>query len=120
MTTPEELAALFKVLSVETRVRMIALLRQRPLCVNALARALSITPAAVSQHLRVLRGAALVRADKRGYFVHYAINEETLAAWRDTALELFGAAPPENGHADIAITKAKERRDEGNPLGKGE
>jgi DNA-binding transcriptional ArsR family regulator len=120
MTTPEELAALFKVLSVETRVRIIVLLRQRPLCVNALSRALSITPAAVSQHLRILRAAALVRADKRGYFVHYAVNEETLAAWRGTALELFGAAPPEEGHEGIAVSTAQKALDEGDPLGKGE
>ncbi|MFO7883740.1 MAG: metalloregulator ArsR/SmtB family transcription factor, partial [Desulfobacteraceae bacterium] len=74
----EEAARVFKILSVETRVRMIDLLRQRSLCVNALARALNISPAAVSQHLRILRDANVVIAEKRGYFVHYRINEQTL------------------------------------------
>ena len=77
----KNLARIFKVLSVETRVRMINLLKKQTLCVNALAKALNITPAAVSQHLRVLRDADLVIDEKRGYFVHYSLNESTLAEW---------------------------------------
>lgn len=89
MTDPERLARIFKVLSVGTRVRMIELLKRRSLCVNALARTLKITPAAVSQHLRVLRDADIVTADKRGYFVHYRVREETLAQWNRIANSLL-------------------------------
>jgi DNA-binding transcriptional ArsR family regulator len=83
MSNPEKLARIFNVLSAEARLRMIDLLKRRSLCVNALARALGITPAAVSQHLRVLRSADLVTAEKRGYFVHYELNKETLAKWEE-------------------------------------
>lgn len=89
MTDPEKQARIFKVLSVGTRVRMIDLLKRRSLCVNALARALDITPAAISQHLRVLRDADIVIADKQGYFVHYRVNEETLAEWSKTTQSLL-------------------------------
>ncbi|OPZ23009.1 MAG: HTH-type transcriptional repressor AseR [candidate division BRC1 bacterium ADurb.BinA364] len=89
MGDTEKLARIFKALSVETRVRMIELLKRRPFCVNALARALEITPAAVSQHLRVLRGADIVKADKQGYYVHYQVKEETLADWNRTAKSLL-------------------------------
>ncbi|MBN1957942.1 MAG: winged helix-turn-helix transcriptional regulator [Desulfuromonadales bacterium] len=85
----EKAARVFKVLSVETRVRMIELLKGRSLCVNALAKILNITPAAVSQHLRVLRDADLVIADKQGYYVHYRVNEETLADWNQTAKRIL-------------------------------
>ncbi|MFP4194633.1 MAG: ArsR/SmtB family transcription factor [Desulfosalsimonas sp.] len=78
MFDSDKAARIFKVFSVETRLRMIAILKNRCLCVNALARTLEITPAAVSQHLRILRDADLVVAEKRGYFVHYRVNEETL------------------------------------------
>jgi len=78
----ERQARIFKILSVGTRVQMIELLKHRSLCVNALARTLKITPAAVSQHLRILRDADIVIADKQGYFVHYRVNAETLAQWR--------------------------------------
>lgn len=89
MSESEKQARIFKVLSAETRIRMIELLKRRSLCVNALARSLAITPAAVSQHLRVLRDADLVVADKQGYFVHYRVNEETLAAWNEITRNLF-------------------------------
>jgi DNA-binding transcriptional ArsR family regulator len=89
MTNPEKLARIFKVMSVDTRVRMIQLLKCRTLCVNALAHALDITPAAVSQHLRVLRDAEIVTADKRGYFVHYRVNDATLANWSKVAKGLL-------------------------------
>jgi DNA-binding transcriptional ArsR family regulator len=80
---PKDLARLLKVLSVETRVRIVQLLKGRALCVNALAARLDVTQGAVSQHLRVMRDAGLVIDEKRGYYVHYRLNEETLAAWRE-------------------------------------
>lgn len=89
MSETDKAARVFKVLSVDTRVRMIELLKHRSLCVNALARMLSITPAAVSQHLRVLRDAEIVTAEKRGYFVHYRVNEKTLAKWKKLADNLL-------------------------------
>jgi len=84
-----KIARMFKVLSVETRVQMIELLRDRSLCVNALAKSLGITPAAVSQHLRILRDAEMVIDDKRGYYVHYRLNERTFERLKETAMQLL-------------------------------
>lgn len=89
MLQPEKVARVFKILSVETRLRMIQLLKCRSLCVNALAKTLNITPAAVSQHLRILRDADVVIAEKQGYFVHYRVNEETLADWNRTIKQIL-------------------------------
>lgn len=89
MPDAEKAARIFKVLSVKTRVQMIELLKRRTLCVKALAKTLNITPAAVSQHLRVLRDADLVIADKQGYFVHYRVNGKTLADWNQTAKRIL-------------------------------
>ena len=36
------------------------------------------------------RDADLVIPDKRGYYVHYQINEKTLGAWKELADELLG------------------------------
>ena len=93
MKDAAKLAKVFRVLSVDTRVRIVQLLRERALCVNALAARLDVTSAAVSQHLRVLRDANLVTPDKRGYYVHYQINEKTLAAWKKLADELLDTEP---------------------------
>ena len=94
MTDPKTLSRLLKVLSVETRVRIVQLLKGRALCVNALASRLDVTPGAVSQHLRIMRDAGLVIDEKRGYFVHCRLNEDTLAAWRE---EIDRLLDPTNG-----------------------
>lgn len=77
-------ADLFKVLGVETRVRIIELLKEQgPQGVNALAETLSITPAAVSQHLKVLRHAGLVVSERQGYWKPYAVDQQALDHCRD-------------------------------------
>ncbi|MFO7871249.1 MAG: metalloregulator ArsR/SmtB family transcription factor [Kiritimatiellia bacterium] len=82
MKDPIQLARILKVLSVPARVRIVQLLKGRALCVNALTARLDITQGAVSQHLRIMRDAGLVVDEKRGYFVHYRLNEEALADWQ--------------------------------------
>ncbi len=89
MLDNKNLARLLKILSVETRIEMIRLLKGRALCVNALAVRLNVTPGAVSQHLRVMRDAGLVIDEKRGYYVHYRLSEQTLATWREAIDELL-------------------------------
>ena len=91
---PKELARRLKVLSVGTRVRIVQLLKGRALCVGALAARLDVTQGAVSQHLRVMRDAGLVNDEKRGYYVHYRLNDDALAAWRGAIDNLLD---PEHG-----------------------
>ena len=70
MTEAQKLARIFKALSVDTRVRMVQILKNHALCVGALSARLDVTQGAVSQHLRILRDADLVVPEKRGYYVH--------------------------------------------------
>ncbi|MEW6355048.1 MAG: metalloregulator ArsR/SmtB family transcription factor [Planctomycetota bacterium] len=82
MTDIQKLTRIFGALSVDTRLRIIELLRDRTLCVGALSAMLDVTQGAVSQHLRILRDADLVAPEKQGYYVHYRINEKTLDKWQ--------------------------------------
>jgi len=111
MYEPKELARLLKVLSVETRVRVAQLLKGRALCVNALASQLDVTRGAVSQHLRIMRDAGLVVDEKRGQFVHYRLNEEALAAWRQEIDRLldpsYGATHMKGASNCVAMKKSK-------------
>jgi DNA-binding transcriptional ArsR family regulator len=91
------LARILKVLSVPARVRIVQLLKGRALCVNALTARLGITQGAVSQHLRIMRDAGLVVDEKRGYFVHYRLNEQVLAGWQEHIGNLLD---PENGSGE--------------------
>jgi len=108
-----KLARWLKVLSVGTRVRIVQLLKGRALCVNALAHRLDVTQGAVSQHLRVLRQAGLVIDEKRGYYVHYRLNEETLAEWKkaiDHMLDTkFENCPGKKGNQKCAAAKKTKR-----------
>jgi DNA-binding transcriptional ArsR family regulator len=79
MADAEKLARIFKVLSVEARIRIVQILKKRSLCVTALASQLGITPAAVSQHLRILRDAEIVKSQKQGFYVHYWLNKSNIA-----------------------------------------
>jgi ArsR family transcriptional regulator len=72
-------ADLFKVLGVDTRIRIIELLKQKgPLGANEMSEILGITPSAVSQHLKILKHAGLVRNERRGYWIPYEINPGAL------------------------------------------
>ena len=90
MTEAQKLARIFKALAVDTRVRMVQLLKDRALCVGALSARLDVTQGAVSQHLRILRDADLVIPEKRGYYVHYRLNEKTLLKWKDAVERFLG------------------------------
>ncbi|MEW6532390.1 MAG: metalloregulator ArsR/SmtB family transcription factor [Thermodesulfobacteriota bacterium] len=72
-------ADLFRVLGVETRIRIIELLKQKgPMGVNDLSNALGVTPSAVSQHLKILKHAGLVRSERKGYWIPYEVNPRAL------------------------------------------
>lgn len=78
----KEAAELFKILSVDKRIEIIELLKEKPLSVNVLAEALGITQSAVSQHLRILKAAGLVRDERQGYWIYYSLNREALERCR--------------------------------------
>jgi DNA-binding transcriptional ArsR family regulator len=83
-------ARFFAALSSEHRIKILRLLKEHPQCVNTLVQRLQLTQPAVSQHLRVLKEAGMVKAKKRGYWVHYEIDGDALKACGKGLEELFG------------------------------
>jgi DNA-binding transcriptional ArsR family regulator len=71
-----------------TRRAVLELLRDGPRAVGDLAADLPVSRPAVSQHLRVLRGAGLVRERREGTRRLYRVDPQGLAALR-TYLESF-------------------------------
>jgi DNA-binding transcriptional ArsR family regulator len=76
-------AGLFKVLSADTRIGIIELLKEGPKTVNAIAELLGISQSAVSQHLRILKAVGLVSDERQGYWINYSLNEDKLGEWRE-------------------------------------
>lgn len=79
MPVPPALAALAD----PTRRALFDRLRRRPYAVGELARALRVSQPAVSQHLRTLREARLVRANQEGTRRLYQPDPEGLRQLRD-------------------------------------
>ena len=83
------LVKVLKALSSETRLKILRLLKERSLCVNAITARLDMTQSAVSQHLRILKEAGLVKTEKRGYWMHYSVNREALRRYGSSIGRLF-------------------------------
>jgi len=80
---------MIRALSVETRLRIIELLKAKgPLGAKKIAGLIGITPAGVSQHLRTLRQAGLIRSERKGYWIPYSINEGALESCRQVLNEV--------------------------------
>jgi ArsR family transcriptional regulator len=104
MDTIETLSEIYKALGDPTRLRLLKLLTDQTLvfcdgtcdgsnflCVGALAKELAVTQSAVSQHLRILRQAGLVRGERRGTFMHYSISPQGLEQFRNLVGQTMGS-----------------------------
>ncbi len=118
-----EPSEMFKVLSVETRVRIIELLKgQGPLGAKDIAATIGITTAAVSQHLKILKQAGLVRSERKGYWIPYTIDEKAMENCRQILNEVctcgcqgtgkFRESQPERSNRESLKKYEKELRNE--------
>jgi DNA-binding transcriptional ArsR family regulator len=70
------LADTFRILGDATRVRILDALSRSELCVNDIARLLSLSESAVSHQLRVLRGVRLVKPRRAGRMIIYTLDDQ--------------------------------------------
>ena len=75
----EELLAFFKALSDANRLRIVALLADKPLSVEQMAAMLRVSPSTVSHHLSKLAAVGLVSAKADGYYSIYSLEPKALA-----------------------------------------
>ncbi len=87
-------ARLFKALSDETRLRILALLQMGELCVCDLMAILDLPQSTVSRHLAYLRNNGLVSDRRRGIWMFYRLPEENQPLQVDL-LTLLGRRLPE-------------------------
>ena len=75
---------IFKVLSDEQRREILVMLKNGRMSAGEIAEALNITPAALSYHLKQLKGADLIMEYRHKNFIYYEINAtvfEELILW---------------------------------------
>lgn len=78
-TTFDNMARSIKVFSDPTRLSMVKLLLDRELTNKALASLLNVTPASISQHLRILKEANMLCAIRKKNNIFYSIKKEELS-----------------------------------------
>lgn len=71
----EAASELLRAVTAPIRLAVIDLLADHPYCVHELVDAIGVSQPTVSQHLRVLRGAGLVRTHRRGREVVYELTD---------------------------------------------
>jgi DNA-binding transcriptional ArsR family regulator len=69
------LADLFRLLGDPTRLKIVVSCLRTPLAVSDIADRLGLSVSLVSHHLRLLKGARLVRADRHGKQVYYEADD---------------------------------------------
>ena len=69
-----EMAEHLKLLGDKTRLTMMALLRERTLCVCDIVDLLETSQPNASQHLRKLKAAGLVNETRKGQWIYYSLN----------------------------------------------
>jgi ArsR family transcriptional regulator len=81
------LSQTFDVLAHPVRVQLLHFLAQHEgrVCVCDLEAAVSVKQPTVSHHLKLLRKAGIVGADRHGVWAYYYVNKDALAAFRDRA-----------------------------------
>lgn len=83
-----DLVRILKLLSDETRLRIINMLMERECCVCEIIQVLEISQPRASHHLSALYNAGLLKMRRQGLFALYAIDRENLDEY---ALDMFKA-----------------------------
>ena len=82
-----DLSDFFKLMGDSTRIQLLWALEEKELCVGDLTFLLNMTKSAVSHQLKILRSAKLVKAEKRGKNVFYALSDHHVRTVLEMALE---------------------------------
>jgi len=80
----------FKALSDSNRIRVIKMLKIRPLCVCEITSILGLATSTVSKHLSILRDAGFIIDEKEGKWVNYRLNASGEARYAMQLMSLLG------------------------------
>ncbi|WP_263620880.1 ArsR/SmtB family transcription factor [Halobacillus litoralis] len=104
--TLEEAAKTLKLLGDKTRLTIVGLLKDGECCVCEFVDVLEMSQPSVSQHLRKLRDAGLVKEKRKGQWVFYSLNtsHETYPIMEEILNQI-----PDQKEKLIALEKAGKR-----------
>ncbi|MEK5465363.1 metalloregulator ArsR/SmtB family transcription factor [Paenibacillus sp. FSL R7-0210] len=74
----EEVSQTLKLLGDKTRLTMMKLLEKQECCVCELVEIFKTSQPSVSQHLRKLKDAGLVKENRKGQWIYYSVNPNSI------------------------------------------
>ncbi len=96
-----ELSPFFKALCEDVRLKIIALLMPRELCVCEIIAQLNLSQPAVSHHMKILKQAGLVSDRRDGRWIFYSLNKDRFTELehllREQLFEAVRKCPSESG-----------------------
>jgi ArsR family transcriptional regulator, arsenate/arsenite/antimonite-responsive transcriptional repressor len=100
------ISTLFKAVSDRTRLRILWMLRARPLCVCEIRDVLQLAVSTVSKHLSILRDAGFIVDYKDGKWVNYRRNDDPQAERIQAILKLIDQWMEQDSQAKKDFTHA--------------
>lgn len=82
-----ELADLFHLLGDSTRLRIVLACLETPIAVGEIASSLNLSNSLVSHHLRLLRAARIVKAERQGKQIFYTVADHHISCVLTDMLE---------------------------------
>ena len=95
----ERVSNVLKLLGDKTRLTIVAILKKRECCVCEFQEVFDMSQPSISQHLRKLKDAGLVKEDRRGQWIYYSMNPQN---------ELYGLIEDILEHVPDQLDKIKQ------------
>lgn len=101
---------IFKALGDKSRLRILNMLTQKPMCVCEITEILKLSQSTVSGHLRVLKDAELVEDSKDGLWVEYRLctTDRFVSGLLDLTLEELISDPAMETERRLAVRANRE------------
>ncbi len=91
----DQLADLFSLMGDPTRLSIILSCLEEPISVSSIAATLGLSSSLVSHHLRLLRAARILKAERRGKQVFYAAEDDHIECVINDMMVHLGEREPE-------------------------
>ncbi|WP_026564152.1 ArsR/SmtB family transcription factor [Bacillus sp. UNC41MFS5] len=73
----EKAVTILKLLGDKTRLTIVGILKQRECCVCEFQEVFDMSQPSISQHLRKLKDAGMVKEERRGQWIYYSLNQQS-------------------------------------------
>lgn len=104
MSQIQEMADVLKLLGDKNRLTIIALLKEKELCVCEIVDILQTSQPNISQHMRKLKDGGLVRETKKGQWVYYSLHIQD----KPYVTEILKQVPSQKDKINSLICKENE------------